>query len=145
MIRRFDVAPRFDLALRPPISLWDHFFGDLAFPRTFADESEWMPAADISETDSHYHVSMELPGIDMKEMDITYAEGFLTVKGTKTKTTDIGESCYCTERFTGSFQRSFRIPGSVDTDKIDASYRDGILRVSLPKTEESKVKKIEVH
>jgi len=145
MIRRLDLAPRFDVALRQPFRLWDRFLGDLDFPRTFVDESEWVPPADISETDSHYHVSMELPGIDMKEMDILYSDGFLTVKGQKTKTTDIGESCYCTERFAGSFERNFRIPGFVDRDNIVASYKDGILKVSLPKSEEGKVKKIEVH
>lgn len=145
MIGRFDVEPRFDLAFRTPVRVWDHFFGDWGLPETYLDEPGWTPAADISETGSHYFVSMELPGIDMKEMDISFADGFLTVKGEKAKTTDIGESCYCTERYSGSFQRNFRIPGTVDKDKIDATYKDGILKVSLPKLEESRAKKIEVH
>jgi len=145
MLERFDLVPRFDLAFRTPVSVWDRFFGDWGFPETYLDEGQWTPAADISETDSHYFVSMELPGIDMKEMDIAYADGLLTVKGEKVRTTDIGEACYCTERYAGSFQRIFRIPGSVDKDKIDATYKDGILKVSLPKSEESRVKKIEVH
>jgi HSP20 family protein len=65
--------------------------------------------------------------------------------GEKAKGVSVGESCYCTERYYGSFQRSFRIPGAVDNDNIEAKYRDGVLRVSLAKSKESVVKKIEIH
>ncbi len=79
------------------------------------------------------------------ELDISFSEGVLSVIGEKTKEVSIDESCYCSERYTGSFQRSFRIPGLVDKENIKAKYRDGILRVSLTKSEESVVKKIEIH
>jgi HSP20 family protein len=72
-------------------------------------------------------------------------EGILTVKGEKTKGVSVGESCYCSERYSGSFQRNFRIPGAVDTEKMEAGYKDGILRVGLAKSGKSVVKKIEIH
>jgi HSP20 family protein len=122
MMTMLDLVPRYDVSFRPQLSLLDRFFDDTA-----------------------YHVTMELPGMDMKGLDISYAEGILTVKGEKSKDTSIDESCYCTERYFGSFERSFRIPGKVDADHIEANYKDGILRISLTKSEESAVRKIEVH
>jgi HSP20 family protein len=79
---------------------------------------------------SNLHMEISLGGV--KKEDITL------------KVSD-GESCYCSERYTGSFQRNFRIPGAVDKDNIEAKYRDGILRVNLAKSGESVVKKIEIH
>jgi HSP20 family protein len=114
-------------------------------PATNLEESDWIPPSDIAETDTEYHVTMELSGIDMKKLNTSFSEGVLTVKGEKTKDVSVGESCYCTERYYGSFQRSFRIPGAVDKENIEAKYRDGILGVSLAKSEESVVKKIEIH
>jgi HSP20 family protein len=57
----------------------------------------------------------------------------------------LGESCYCSERYSGSFQRSVQIPGAVDKENIEADYKDGILKVSLAKSEKIAVKKIEIH
>jgi len=145
MMRMLNVIPRFDVAFRPRTRLLDPFFSNWIIPSTNLDECDWTPASDIAETDMEYHVTMELPGIDMKELDISFSEGVLTVKGEKAKGVSVGESCHCTERYYGSFQRSFRIPGAVDNDNIEAMYRDGILRVSLAKSGESVVKKIEIH
>ncbi len=144
-MRMLNVLPKYNVAFRPQTRLLDRFFSDWVIPPTYLDESDWTPASDIAETDTKYHVTMELPGIDMKELDISFSEGVLTVNGEKTEGGSIGESCYCSERYYGPFQRSFRIPGKVDTEKIEASYKDGILIVSLAKSEESAVKKIEIH
>ena len=145
MMRMINVIPRFDVAFRPQTGLLDPFFGNWVSPSTNLDECDWIPASDIAETDTEYHVTMELPGIDMKELDISFSEGVLTVNGEKTEGVSIGESCYCSERYYGPFQRSFRIPGAVDKENIEAKYRDGILTVSLAKSKESAVKKIEIH
>ena len=88
---------------------------------------------------------MELPGIDMKKTDISYNDGILSVSGEKGKASTEGECCHCAERYSGSFQRSFRIVGKVDREKIEATYTDGILKVTLPKAEKSLPKKIAVH
>jgi HSP20 family protein len=145
MTRMLNVIPRFDVAFRPQTRLWDSPISDWIIPSTNLEECDWLPPSDIAETDREYHLTMELPGIDMKNLDISFSEGVLTVKGEKTKEGSVGESCYCSERYSGSFQRSFRIPGAVDKENIKAKYRDGILRVSLAKSEESVVKKIEIH
>lgn len=145
MMRMLNVIPRFGVAFRPWTRLLDPSFSNWIIPSTNLEECDWIPASDIAETDKEYHLTMEIPGIDLKELDISFSEGVLTVKGDKTKEVSIGESCYCTERYFGSFQRSFRIPGAVDKENIEAKYRDGILRVSLAKSEKSVVKKIEIH
>ncbi len=145
MMRMLNVVPRLDVAFRPQTRLMDTLFNNWVMPSTNLDECDWIPASDIAEADTEYHVTMELPGIDMKELDISFSEGVLTVKGEKTEGVSIGESCYCSERYYGSFQRSFRIPGKVDKENIEAKYRDGILIVSLAKSEESVVKKIDIH
>lgn len=145
MMRLFDIVPRFDIALGPLGGLRESFFDTCLLPASNFEECEWTPASDISETDTAYLVSMELPGIDMKKVDIAYSEGVLAVKGEKATDTVIGETCNCNERYAGEFNRRFRITGPVETDKIDATYRDGILRINLPKSEASSVKKIEIH
>ena len=145
MRRMFELAPRFDFGLRSPMNLFDRFWSEWRNPSEYFYENDWMPAADIAETTKDYVVSMELPGIDMKKVDISYADGTLTVKGEKHKESSESESCYCAERYSGSFQRTFRIPGKVNHEKIDATYRDGILKLMLPKAEESVPKRIEVH
>jgi HSP20 family protein len=145
MMRMLNVLPRYNVAFRPLTRGLNRFFSDWAIPSAYLDECDWTPASDIAETDTEYHVTMELPGIDMKKLDISFSEGILTVKGEKTTEISIDESCYCTERYSGSFQRSFQIPGVVDKEKIEADYKDGILRVNLAKTEKGGVKQIEIH
>jgi HSP20 family protein len=145
MMRMLNVIPRFDVPFRSRTRLLNPFFENWLIPSTNLETCDWIPASDIAETDKEYHLTMELPGIDMKKLDISFSEGVLTVKGEKTKDVSIGESCYCTERYQGTFQRSFRIPGAVDKENIEAKYKDGILRVSLAKSEKSVVKKIEIH
>lgn len=145
MMKIFNVIPESSVALGLQKRLLDSFFDNWMMPSTNPATCGWIPVSDITETDTEYHVTMEIPGIDMKKLDITYSEGVLTIKGEKTTEISIGESCFCSERYVGDFQRSFRIPGKVDTENIEATYKDGILRVSLIKSKESIIKKIEIH
>jgi HSP20 family protein len=143
MARMLDLVP---VDFRPSWPLFERFFGDWESPFSYAWESgDWVPPSDIAETAKEYVVTMELPGIDMKKTDITFSDGMLNIKGEKVKDSREGECCHCAERYSGSFERSFRISDGVDKEKIDASYKDGILTVTLPKTGESSVKKIEIH
>jgi HSP20 family protein len=115
-------------------------------PITYAvGYGDWTPAADVAETEKFYTVTMELPGIDMKKVDVSFSDGVLTVKGEKSKESQEGECCHFSERYSGAFERSMKIPGSVDRDKIDATYRDGVLKLTLQKSEESVPRKIEIH
>jgi HSP20 family protein len=94
-------------------------------------------------------VRAELPGIDEKDIDVRLSDGTLTIRGEKKEEREEreeGGSYYVSERRYGSFQRSFRIPEGIDHDKVDASFRKGVLTITLPKTPEAqqKAKKIEV-
>ena len=139
----------FELSI-PRLGLMTRPFGD--FFDTWSDlpvydmECEnWAPSSNIAETDKHYMITMELPGIDMAKTDISYKDRYLTVKGEKLVDTEEGELCIRAERFTGSFEREFILTGGIDEDKIDATYKDGILRIVLPKSEAGLPKKIVVH
>jgi len=145
MTRMLDVVP---VSFRTTLPLFDRVLDEMFYPYpvTYGEEcANWVPASDIAETSKEYIVSMEAPGIDMNKTELTFTKGILTVKGEKVKESSEDECCHCAERYSGSFRRSFRISEKVDGDKIDATYKDGILKVVLPKTEESSVKKIEVH
>jgi HSP20 family protein len=129
----------------PTNGLFDRFFEDWDMPSLFDADAEWAPAFDISENEKEYVITAELPGIDIKDVDITLSEGVLSVKGEKKQEKeDKGEDYHRIERRYGSFHRSFRMPGRVETDKVDANYKDGILKLTLPKAEGSQTKKIEV-
>jgi len=131
--------------LIPDFDLFDRFFNDLAVPDIFSEERVLVPAFDISETEKEYVISGEIPGIDVKDLDITFTDGILTVRGEKNHEKEENEGNYHrVERHYGSFCRSFRIPNKLKTEKLDATYKNGILKVTLPKAEESQVKKIEV-
>jgi HSP20 family protein len=106
---------------------------------------EWLPAFDVSETEDEVIVKAELPGMDVKDIDITLTDGLLTIKGErKMEKEDKREDYHRIERQFGSFSRSLNLGLNVKADSIDAGYKDGILTVTLPKAEENKPKRIEV-
>jgi HSP20 family protein len=106
----------------------------------------WLPAVDLYEDKDNFIVKAELPGLKKEDIDISLHEGFLTISGERKeeKKYDTSET-YRTERFVGRFHRSINLPSKVQTDKINATYKDGVLTVSLPKAEESKPKQITVN
>jgi HSP20 family protein len=147
MTRMLQLLPRRDgfLSLFPGTGVFDRFFNDLELPDLFNEERVLVPAFDISETEKEYMITGEIPGIDTKELDITLLDGILTVKGEKkNEKEDKDENYHRIERHYGSFQRNFRIPEKVKTDKLNATYKDGVLKLTLPKAEASEAKKIEV-
>jgi HSP20 family protein len=125
----------------------ENFFDYALAPTPYVgyEAGEWMPATDVTETEKSYVVTMEIPGVDMNKLDISFQDGRLMIKGEKILASSEGETCLCGERFSGSFTRSFDIFEKVLSDKIDANYKDGILTVTLPKSEESIPKKIAIH
>ena len=125
-------------------SLVDRFFDDF---ETFArDEGGGLlPAFDISETDENIVLKADLPGIDIKNLDIDVKDNVLTLKGEKKEECeDKKEKYYRVERRFGSFCRSFSLPDTVNAEGIEATYKDGVLRLTIPKTEKAKPRKIEV-
>lgn len=144
MTRMLNLIPR-TLSFLPERHLFDSFFEDWS-PEIFDKERTWIPAFDISENEKEYTLTAELPGIDAKDLDITLSDGILTVKGEKKQEKeDKGENYHRIERSYGSFQRSFHIPEKVKTEKVDANFKDGILKLILEKDEKSETKKITVN
>jgi HSP20 family protein len=106
-----------------------------------------MPRVDETEDEKGFHVRVELPGMDQKDVDITMSDGFLTISGEKKQDEEeTGKNFYRKERSFGSFRRVLQLPGDIDESKIDASFKKGVLSIELPKTEEArkKVKHISV-
>lgn len=124
-------------------NLWNRFFGETSLPGFVSQE--WLPSVDISETKDKLLIKAELPGMDAKDVSVTVSGDILTIKGEKKREEEKkDEHYYCSERYCGSFQRSFRLPVNIKTDKVDATFEKGILHVALPKTEEAKKKEIEI-
>ncbi len=123
--------------------LWNRAFGETALGKVF--ETEWQPSADIVETAENITVKVELPGLEPKDIEVTFSGDLLTIKGEKKKEEEKKDKKYhCTERFYGMFERSFRLPTGIKVDKVEAKFDKGILTVTLPKTEEAKTKEIKV-
>jgi HSP20 family protein len=105
----------------------------------------WSPAVDIHETDDTYVVSADLPGLNKDDIQINVEDNTLTIKGEKKFEEKVPRDRYIrVERTYGTFVRSFTLPQNVDSTKIKATFRDGVLDLTLPKKEEAKPKKIAV-
>jgi HSP20 family protein len=124
--------------------LWESFFEER--PRRKIEElGEWGPSLDLSETKNDLIVRAEVPGIDPKGIDISLSNDVLTIKGEKKQEKEEAEENYhFIERSYGAFSRSIRLPREVQSDKINASYKNGLLKVTLPKSEEAKKKEIKI-
>jgi len=131
-----------DVLRREMDRIWDRFSGEK--PAEWPG-SEWTPSLDVSESQDKIVVKAEAPGIDPKELDISLSSGVLTLKGEKKKEREEqGENFHLVERSYGAFSRSVRLPAEVQEDKIKASYKDGILTITLPKTERAKERAIKI-
>jgi HSP20 family protein len=107
--------------------------------------TSWSPAVDIYETDSEIMVQAELPGVDRKDIALQLENNVLTLKGDRRFEKETNQDNYHRiERSYGGFSRAFTIPTIVDEDKIRADYRDGILKIALPKKEQVKAKQIKI-
>jgi HSP20 family protein len=103
------------------------------------------PPLDVSESDNALQVRLDLPGVEAKEIDIQVSGNQLTIAGErKEEKEEKGETYHRIERRSGKFSRSISLPCTVAEDNIDATYHDGVLNITLPKTEEAKSKRIPV-
>ena len=137
------VLRRMGLVGRPEVDPFERFFG-VGLPALFGDET-LVPALDVGESETGFTVTAELPGMDKKDIQITFTDGILSIRGEKkSEHEETGEDYCLMERQYGSFSRSVRIPGEVDGEHVDAGYKDGILTVTLPKSEKEIARHIEV-
>lgn len=143
----------FDNLRREIDRLFDDF--DSGFWRTPFRMPQWtrstawpsMPAVDVTDAEKAYEITAELPGIDEKNVEVKVANGVLTISGKKEQDREEKEKdYYVRERNFGSFERAFQVPDGVDTDKIAADFKKGVLTVTLPKKPEAQkaAKKIDV-
>ena len=108
--------------------------------------SGWTPAIDLYEDKDNVFVKAELPGMNKEDIEVSFHNGTLSVSGErKSEKKHEDAEVYRAERFFGRFQRAVTLPTPVAADKVKAQYQDGILTITLPKTEEAKPKHIDVN
>ena len=131
----------------------DRFFNeDVFFPRFFrtVDERDnspagWAPRSDIQELEAAYRIDVELPGLTKKDIDLTFEEHVLTIAGERVFQGDNDAKGFRRfERAYGKFSRSFTLPNTVDSESIEAKFKDGILTVLVPKAAEVQPKRIAI-
>jgi len=101
--------------------------------------AEWVaPASEASADDGAYHIAIELPGVEEKDIDLSVHDGMVIVKGEKkTSREEKGETWFFSERQYGAFSRSFRLPPDADADRVDADLKDGVLQVTVGKRKDT--------
>lgn len=116
--------------------LWRPFGGSLFdFKPVWSGQA---PVVDLVERDKEYEISAELPGMDQSNVEVKLANGVLTISGEKKEEKEEKKkNYYLSERRYGAFQRSFQVPEGVDVDKIEATFKNGVLTIVLPKTAEA--------
>ncbi len=118
-------------------SLWD---------REAEVAASWRPMVDIYEEDEAYVIKAELPGVDKKDIDVDLKGRTLVIKGERAAENEVKEENFCCrERTFGKFQRAFSLPEVLDADKIKADFKDGVLKITVPKREEVKPKQVTVN
>lgn len=124
--------------------LWDEYFGTGRRALQPLEET-WVPAVDVAETADKITVKAEIPGMEPKDIEISMVGDTLTIKGEKkVEREEKEENYHLIERSYGSFSRSMKMPAAVDPDKVEATYKNGVLTIVLPKKEEVKPKTIEI-
>lgn len=124
--------------------LFDEFFGDR---RRGVADSQWMPAVDVSENESQMVVRAELPGMTHDDIEIQLQDNVLTLTGEKKQEQkqEEGENFHRIERSYGRFSRSFTLSADITQEDIKATFKDGVLEITLPKPAEVKPKKITIN
>ena len=125
---------------------FDKLFGNFMQPARTSNGFDFNPACDVRETPTHFIVEFDVPGVDKKDIKIDLQDNQLTVSGEKQSFSENKEDDQVirTERSYGSFRRSFTLPLTIDTDKVEANYENGVLEVSIPKAEAAKGRTVEV-
>ncbi len=126
----------------------NRMFGTWTRPATGKESltlADWMPCVDIQETENEYLIKAELPEVKKEDVKVTVENGILTLQGERRQEKEEkGKKFHRVERSYGTFLRTFTVPVDADDTKVAADFKEGILRVHLPKTEKSRPKAIEV-
>ena len=139
----FDEIPSlFDRFSGHPFSMMSHpMWSGAAFPKM----ADITPSVDIFEEGDTIVVKADIPGISKKDLKVSIDENILTLSGEKKQEEKVEKKNYHrVERSYGSFSRSFQLPGLIDSDKVKASFEEGVLEIRIPKTGENKKKEIDI-
>jgi len=124
----------FDRMRREMDKFWDSFFG-----RETGEKGKWVPCIDVAETKDDIIVEVEVPGMNPKDIDISLTDGRLIIRGEKKQAKEEKEvEHHLVERSYGSFARMIELPAKVQSEKIEASYNNWVLKIALTKSEEAK-------
>ena len=113
------------------------------FPQLDVMNGAWTPAADLAETDDEYHLEIDVPGVKRSDISIDLDGQDLMVSGEFSERRHEGHLRHSTRR-TGRFEYSVRLPHMVEADKVDAELKNGVLRISVPKAEQARQRKIQI-
>lgn len=146
--KRLNSTGNWDRSFITPVQhLVDDFFNDFS-PLWSVERpmQSFRPKVNISETDTQYKISAELPGMEEKDFEVLLEENILRIKGEKTTTEEHKEGSYARQESSyGSFERAFELPSEVDAEKIDAKFKNGVLNITLNKVSSNKkTKKIQI-
>lgn len=124
--------------------VFDNFFGERT-PDVHQEFGTWSPEVDVEETRDAIVLKADLPGLSKKDLHISVEDNRLTIRGErKSEHSDDGRNFHRVERTYGAFCRTFSLPATVLSDKVEAVYRDGVLEVTVPKAEAVKPREIEI-
>lgn len=137
----FDLSPWEDLGnLRTELG---RLFGDLSSGNVRNLLNNWAPALDLEESDEAFKVDIELPGVKKEDIKVSVENDVLTISGERKQGLEVKEAGR-SERYFGKFSRTVTLPSSVNSDGAKATYRDGVLTVTVPKAENAKPKSISI-
>jgi HSP20 family protein len=142
-LRRLETDPFGELS-QDIDRIFDGFLGDWSGRMNLLDRQlrSFMPEVDVTETDKEFRVTVELPGMNEKDLKVTFADGSLTIKGEKREEHEEEKGDhYHSERQFGAFERTIPLPSEVNPDEAKASFKNGVLKITLPKTEEARSKR----
>ena len=125
--------------------MFDEFFRGFSLFPAAEERMEWLPLVDVSETDDAVRVTAELPGVQAKDVDISLTDDLLTIRGEKkSEQSETKRDYHRVERSYGAFTRTVRLPAAVDADKVEATFKEGVLTITMPKREQTKTRKVKV-
>jgi len=134
-----------------PVNLFDQFNNEInryfarSRPAT-ARKGDWVPAVDIREEENRFVLTADVPGVSRENIDITLEDGVLTIRGERSARQESEAEGYRRrERVQGAFQRQFTLPDTVNAEQINATVKDGVLEIAIPKLEKPRPKKITVN
>jgi HSP20 family protein len=138
-VRRPEMDP-FRQMRREIDQMFNGMLGDWAGPMNLLDRrlGSWMPQVDVNETAKEIRVTAELPGMEEKDLEVSLVEGALTIKGEKSEEHEEEKGdVHRSERQYGMFERTIPLPSEVDVEQVKASFKKGVLKITLPKTKEA--------